>query len=101
MRQYLEPTDVINSIKLLLKHPFYSDKLILIVEGTSDIRFFRSIFDYENVKIESIDGKKSLIFAMEKLVRSHKLTKITKHAKRHFWLNDICTCHELLPSHSA
>lgn len=72
MRQYLEPTDVINSIKLLLKHPFYSDKLILIVEGTSDIRFFRSIFDYENVKIESIDGKKSLIFAMEKLVRSHK-----------------------------
>ena len=30
-----------------------------------------------------------------------KLTKITKHAKRHFWLNDICTCHGLLPSHSA
>ena len=72
MRQYLEPTDVINSIKLLLKHPFYSDKLILIVEGTSDIRFFRSIFNYENIKIESIDGKKSLLFAMEELVRSHK-----------------------------
>ncbi len=31
----------------------------------------------------------------------NKLTKITKHAKRHFWLNDICTCHGLLPSHSA
>ena len=31
----------------------------------------------------------------------HKLTKITKHAKRHFWLNDVCTCHGLLPSHSA
>ena len=30
-----------------------------------------------------------------------KLTKTTKHAKRHFWLNDICTCHGLLPSHSA
>ena len=30
-----------------------------------------------------------------------KLTKITKHAKRHFWLNDVCTCHGLLPSHSA
>lgn len=53
MRQYLESTDVINSIKLLLKHPFYSDKLILVVEGTSDIRFFRSIFDYENIKLES------------------------------------------------
>ena len=33
--------------------------------------------------------------------KSIKLTKITKHAKRHFWLNDICTCHGLLPSHSA
>ena len=32
---------------------------------------------------------------------SNKLTKITKHAKRHFWLNDVCTCHGLLPSHSA
>ena len=34
-------------------------------------------------------------------ILSHKLTKITKHAKRHFWLNDVCTCHGLLPSHSA
>lgn len=30
-----------------------------------------------------------------------KLTKTTKHAKRHFWLNDVCTCHGLLQSHSA
>ena len=30
-----------------------------------------------------------------------KLTKTTKHAKRYFWLNDVCTCHGLLPSHSA
>ncbi len=30
-----------------------------------------------------------------------KLTKTTKHAERHFWLNDVCTCHGLLPSHSA
>lgn len=40
MRQYLEPDDIINNIKLLLKHPFYSDKLILVVEGKNDIRFF-------------------------------------------------------------
>lgn len=72
MRQYLEPIDVVNSIKLLLNHPFYSDKLILVVEGSSDIRFFRSIFDNENIKIESIDGKKNLVFSMGKLVNSHK-----------------------------
>ena len=35
------------------------------------------------------------------LNKNYKLTKITKHAKRHFWLNDVCTCHGLLPSHSA
>ena len=34
-------------------------------------------------------------------IESDKLTKITKHAKRHFRLNDVCTCHGLLPSHSA
>ena len=34
-------------------------------------------------------------------VKAIKLTKIIKHAKRNFWLNDICTCHGLLPSHSA
>ncbi|WP_127494327.1 DUF4435 domain-containing protein [Acinetobacter calcoaceticus] len=72
MRQYLEAIDIVNSIKLLLKHPFYSDKLILIVEGTSDIRLFRSLFDQENIKIESIDGKKNLIFSMENLISSHK-----------------------------
>ena len=38
------------------------------------------------------DGQKDLL---------GKFTKTTKHAKRHFWLNDVCTCHGLLPSHSA
>jgi hypothetical protein len=32
---------------------------------------------------------------------TYKLTKTTKHAKRHFWLTDVCTCHGLLQSHSA
>ena len=35
------------------------------------------------------------------ILLDNKLTKIIKHAKRNFWLNDICTCHGLLPSHSA
>ena len=34
-------------------------------------------------------------------IQNDKLTKTTKHAKRHFWLTDVCTCHGLLPSHSA
>lgn len=72
MRQYLEPDDIINSIKLLLKHPFYADKLILVVEGKSDIRLFRSLFNQENIKIESIDGKKQLITSMQKFIESYR-----------------------------
>ena len=72
MRQYLEPDDIINSIKLSLKHPFYSDKLILVVEGKSDIRFFRSLFNHENIKIESIDGKKQLITSMQNFIESYR-----------------------------
>ena len=43
----------------------------------------------------------SLGYFLLPLVMVLKLTKTTKHAKRHFWLNDVCTCHGLLPSHSA
>ena len=32
---------------------------------------------------------------------TYKLTKTTKHAKRHFFLNYVCTCHGLLLAHSA
>ena len=39
--------------------------------------------------------------SLRNMTISDKLTKTTKHAKRHFWLNDVCTCHGLLPSHSA
>jgi hypothetical protein len=72
MRQYLEPDDIINSIKLLLKHPFYADKLILVVEGKSDIRLFRSLFNQEKIKIESIDGKKQLIKSMQDFIESYR-----------------------------
>ena len=41
------------------------------------------------------------LLANDTSARVIKLTKTTKHAKRHFWLNDVCTCHGLLPSHSA
>ena len=37
----------------------------------------------------------------DQIINIAKLTKTTKHAKRHFWLTDVCTCHGLLPSHSA
>lgn len=48
-------------------------------------------------KIQQYSDNRSYFY----IAKAYKLTKITKHAKRHFWLNDVCTCHGLLPSHSA
>ena len=43
----------------------------------------------------------TVYFSLDLANQTYKLTKTTKHAKRHFWLTDVCTCHGLLPSHSA
>lgn len=72
MKKYLVGNDVINTIKLLLKHPSYKEKIILIVEGKSDIRLFRSLFDDDQIKFESIDGKKQLLEAMPNFIEHHK-----------------------------
>lgn len=63
-------------------------------------------FDKSDERFTSLDIPKTIPYRMIELLLSHfitdlKLTKTTKHAKRHFWLNDVCTCHGLLPSHSA
>ena len=55
----------------------------------------------EKVFIENIITKNPDLQSFFDKYENVKLTKITKHAKRHFWLNDVCTCHGLLPSHSA
>lgn len=67
MRKYLGVTDKHNEIRLLFGHPLYKDKTIVVVEGSSDIRFFRDIINYSWVKLESIDGKKDLIKLMKAL----------------------------------
>ena len=57
----------------------------------------------ENVKTQYISASRTYAQAVANSAKygTGKLTKTTKHAKRHFWLNDVCTCHGLLPSHSA
>mgnify|MGYP003465832748 CR=1 FL=1 len=64
----------------------------------------------DQLTIEAVRGELPLLIKLPNdknaylkgnLMEVNKLTKTTKHAKRHFWLNDVCTCHGLLPSHSA
>ena len=54
--------------------------------------------DLSNMRLSTSNIDVKFLKALEKY---NKLTKTTKHAKRHFWLTDVCTCHGLLPSHSA
>lgn len=68
MRSYVDENDKKNEIRLLFRHPLYKDKVIIVVEGYSDVRLFRGILDYENIKLETIDGKRNLINAMKDLV---------------------------------
>lgn len=72
MRSYIDENDKINEIRLLLRHPSYKNKTIIIVEGETDIRLFRKILNHEKLEIESVDGKKRLIEVMKKLLPDFK-----------------------------
>ncbi|MDW3714692.1 MULTISPECIES: DUF4435 domain-containing protein [unclassified Pseudomonas] len=67
MRKYIDSTDKKNEIRLLFKHPLYKDKFIVVVEGFSDVKLFRKLFEAKSVELESVDGKKELLRVMQEL----------------------------------
>jgi hypothetical protein len=67
VKGYLDATDKKNEIRLLLKHPSYKNKVIVVVEGNSDLRLFRSVCSLPGVEFEPIDGKKELLKSMKEL----------------------------------
>lgn len=67
MQQYLNNSDKKNEIRLLLQHPTYKDKIILIVEGKTDIKLFRNLIKQKNIIIDSFSGKDSLVKLMQDL----------------------------------
>lgn len=67
MRRYIDENDKKNEIRLLFKHPSYKNKIILVVEGNSDYKLFRKLIKHDQIKIESIDGKKDLVKVMKDL----------------------------------
>lgn len=67
MKEYINFSAKLNEIRLLLRHPLYKRKAMMIVEGGSDIRLFRSLLSAETVKIESIDGKRNLQNSVKQL----------------------------------
>lgn len=60
MKKYITPESKKNEFRMLLKHPSYKDKVVIVVEGGSDVRLFRSLLDSKKMQIESVNGKAEL-----------------------------------------
>lgn len=67
MRRYIDSSSKTNEIRLLSNHPTYKRSLVIILEGSTDIRLFRSLLNSDSVCLESVDGKNNLINVMKDL----------------------------------
>lgn len=65
MRAYIDENDKKNEIRMLFNHPSYASKKIVVLEGRSDVRLFRSILKSDHIKLESMDGKAPLLSVMK------------------------------------
>jgi hypothetical protein len=67
MRRYLDAVGKINELRLLLNHPSHKNNTLLLLEGETDIRLFRSLLKHERITLDSVDGKLDLINVVESL----------------------------------
>lgn len=56
MKQYITYQDKLNELRLDLSHPKNKNFSFVIVEGDSDIRLFRKLFNLNHCKVETIPG---------------------------------------------
>jgi hypothetical protein len=69
MQTYLNENDVVNSIRLQLRHSSGLNKIWVIVEGESDQKLFLKLINSENVEIEiPYGGVTSLLRAVSRLL---------------------------------
>ena len=57
MRKYINSNSKFNEIKILLNKKKFKDKTFVLLEGKTDIKLFRKLFDNTKVQLESVDGK--------------------------------------------
>lgn len=92
--------DKLNELRLDMSHPNSSGINFILVEGESDIRLFRKLFDIEKCKIENIPGgKNKLEECVDTLVTIYPLvvgirdadflhTKNDNYSKQNMFLTD-------------
>jgi len=60
-----ELTTKVNEIRLSKNHPLTKNKIFILLEGKTDIKLFRNIFNHQTTYIEEINGKEKVIKALE------------------------------------
>lgn len=74
IKQDITYQDKLNELRLDLSHPISSDTNFVLVEGESDIKVFRKLFDLEKCKVEYIPGGKAkLEECVSELIQIHTL----------------------------
>jgi Protein of unknown function (DUF4435) len=68
MKSYIDNDSKKNEIRMLLRHPSSKGKVIVLLEGDTDIRLFRSLLNKETVKIETAVGKSDVIVIIRELM---------------------------------
>ncbi|RZP88574.1 DUF4435 domain-containing protein [Vibrio vulnificus] len=60
MRRYITASSKYNEIKMLMNKKHYRNKVFVLLEGKTDIKLFRKLFDTKKVQLESLDGKRNV-----------------------------------------
>jgi len=63
-----ELSSKIVAIRLILKHPSNEKKAFVLLEGETDIRLFKKLFDLNKVEVDSLQGKEKVIQALQILL---------------------------------
>ena len=89
-KQDITYQDKLDELKLDIKHPNSKGIVFILVEGDTDIRLFRKIFNLDNCKIEYIPGGKSKVeLCVEEVLKDYILVFGIRDADFIFLDNDI------------
>ncbi|MGD6736164.1 hypothetical protein ACP5PY_07175 [Photobacterium leiognathi subsp. mandapamensis] len=72
MKKYITSDSKFNEIRMLVNKKKYKNKVFILLEGKTDIKLFRKLFDTEKVQLESLDGKDNVDSVVKAIVASHQ-----------------------------
>lgn len=65
MKKHITSNSKCNEIKMLMNKKAFKEKTFILLEGKTDIKLFRKLFDTTKVQLESLEGKENV----EKIVK--------------------------------